>query len=224
MLNWDAIDTVLLDMDGTLLDLHFDTYFWLEHLPRRYAEHHGVDPVEAQQTLHERIIQEQGTLNWYCLDYWSTELDIDVAALKHEVSEKIGFRPHVEDFLAALRAAKIRTLIVTNAHQKSLAIKTAKTGLDQLVDRVVCSHDYKLPKESQAFWQSLQKDEPFVPARSLLIDDSLAVLRSAQEYGIGHLLTILQPDSQKPARDDIDDEFIGLDYFHRIHPVKVKPE
>ncbi|HBT55971.1 MAG TPA: haloacid dehalogenase, partial [Pseudomonas sp.] len=33
MLNWNAIDTVLLDMDGTLLDLHFDNHFWLEHMP-----------------------------------------------------------------------------------------------------------------------------------------------------------------------------------------------
>jgi FMN phosphatase YigB (HAD superfamily) len=29
MLDWADIDTVLLDMDGTLLDLHFDNYFWL---------------------------------------------------------------------------------------------------------------------------------------------------------------------------------------------------
>src|SRR5690606_507131 len=27
-LPWNQIDTVLLDMDGTLLDLHFDNHFW----------------------------------------------------------------------------------------------------------------------------------------------------------------------------------------------------
>ena len=26
MINWQQIDTVFLDMDGTLLDLHFDNY------------------------------------------------------------------------------------------------------------------------------------------------------------------------------------------------------
>src|SRR5688572_6670841 len=35
MIDWNAVDTVLLDMDGTLLDLHFDNYFWLTHLPKR---------------------------------------------------------------------------------------------------------------------------------------------------------------------------------------------
>ena len=35
--DWRAIDTVLLDMDGTLLDLRFDNYFWLELVPRKYG-------------------------------------------------------------------------------------------------------------------------------------------------------------------------------------------
>ena len=33
MVNWNKIDTILLDMDGTLLDLYFDNYFWREHVP-----------------------------------------------------------------------------------------------------------------------------------------------------------------------------------------------
>ncbi|HNG60363.1 MAG TPA: haloacid dehalogenase, partial [Cellvibrionaceae bacterium] len=37
MIPWQAIDTLLLDMDGTLLDLHYDNYFWLEYLPRAFA-------------------------------------------------------------------------------------------------------------------------------------------------------------------------------------------
>ncbi|MCP4043692.1 MAG: haloacid dehalogenase, partial [Gammaproteobacteria bacterium] len=35
VINWNSIHTVLLDMDGTLLDLHFDNQFWLEHVPLR---------------------------------------------------------------------------------------------------------------------------------------------------------------------------------------------
>lgn len=216
MLDWSNIDTVLLDMDGTLLDLHFDTYFWLEHLPARYAQTHGLEPVQAKKQLTERIIREQGTLNWYCVDYWSEQLGVDVAGLKKEIVDKVAFRPHVPDFLKALRQHRLRSVIVTNAHPKSLQLKLMHTGLDRYIDRILSSHDFGLPKENVAFWALLQQQEPFDPARTLLIDDSLAVLRSAREYGIEQLLSILQPDSQQPQRDI--QEFSAIHHFDQIKP------
>tara|TARA_R110002167_G_scaffold2178_11_gene11116 strand:+ start:2909 stop:3562 length:654 start_codon:yes stop_codon:yes gene_type:complete len=216
MLDWSKIDTVLLDMDGTLLDLHFDTYFWLEHLPARYAQTHGLEPVQAKKQLTERIIREQGTLNWYCVDYWSEQLGVDVAGLKKEIVDKVAFRPHVPDFLKALQQHRLRSVIVTNAHPKSLQLKLMHTGLDRYIDRILSSHDFGLPKEDVAFWTLLQQQEPFDPARTLLIDDSLAVLRSAREYGIEQLLSILQPDSQQPQRDI--QEFSAIHHFDQIKP------
>jgi 5'-nucleotidase len=214
MLDWRAVDTVLLDMDGTLLDLHFDSYFWLEHLPLRYAQLRKLEPADAREWLHQRITQEQGTLNWYCLDYWSEQLGVDIPALKREVADRIGFRPQVKDFLQRLRQRGMRSVIVTNAHRDSLNIKLHLTGLDSLVDGIICSHDFRLPKEDVEFWTQLQAVEPFDPARTLLVDDSLAVLRSAQRYGIAHLLSIVQPDSQAPARRI--DEFRAIDQFDEL--------
>ncbi len=216
MLDWSTLDTVLLDMDGTLLDLHFDTYFWLEHLPARYAQVHGLEPQQAKKQLIERIMREQGTLNWYCVDYWSEQLGVDVAALKTEIVHKVGFRPHVPDFLQALRQQPLRVVIVTNAHPKSLRLKLQHTGLDRYVDRILNAHDLGVPKEDVAFWGLLQQQEPFDPPRTLLIDDSLAVLRSAREYGIAQLLSILQPDSQQPHRSI--DEFNAIEHFDEIKP------
>ena len=213
-MDWQNIDTVLLDMDGTLLDLHFDTYFWLEHLPVRYAQLHSIDQAEAQQWLHQRIMSEQGTLNWYCLDYWSDELKVNIKELKQEIRERIAFRPHVHDFLEHLKSQDIRRIIVTNAHQDSLSLKLEDTGLDQMVDGIICSHDYRVPKEQQAFWHRLQEDEPFDPQRTLLVDDSLAVLASAREYGIAYLLSIVQPDSRQPERKI--DDFEAIKHFSEI--------
>ncbi|MEH6627441.1 MAG: GMP/IMP nucleotidase [Motiliproteus sp.] len=218
MLDWNTIDIVLLDMDGTLLDLHYDSYFWLEHLPVRYAQHHDMEPEQARKHLLERIIAEQGTLNWYCVDYWSKELGVDIGALKREIQHKVAFRPHVEDFLQALRKRGIASVIVTNAHQKSLSMKLERTGLDKQVDKIVCSHDFGLPKEDVQFWHRLQGVVPFDPETTLLIDDSLPVLRSAQQYGIRQLLTVLQPDSQQQRREI--EEFIGIDHFDEIKPGK----
>ena len=103
MIDWRAIDTVLLDMDGTLLDLHFDNYFWGWHLPARYAEIHGADPADSRRALRERFDRERGSLNWYSLDYWSRQLGVDVPAIKREIRHRVRVRPHVEEFLRGLR-------------------------------------------------------------------------------------------------------------------------
>lgn len=215
MLDWSAIQTVFLDMDGTLLDLHFDNHFWLEHVPLRYAEKHGLSPEAAQNALAPRYRKVAGTMDWYCVDYWSRELELDIARLKEEVEHLIAVHPHVTDFLAAVRASGRRTVLVTNAHHKSLALKMRKTRLDGELDAVICAHDFGVPKEHPEFWGRLQAVERFDPARTLLVDDSLPVLRSARNYGMTHLLAVRQPDTRQPEKDVAEFDAIGsfLDIF-----------
>ncbi len=216
MLAWIDIDTVLLDMDGTLLDLHFDDHFWREHLPSRYAERHGMPIEHAKSRLQDHYNSISGTLEWYCLDYWCRTLDMDVVKLKEEVRHLIAFRPEAVEFLAALRACGKRAVLVTNAHTDSLALKIRETSLDDHLHHVCCAHDLRLAKEDPAFWGRLQEHEPFVPERTLLIDDNLDVLESARQAGIRHLMTIAQPDSRRPAR--MTDRFPVIHGFAEITP------
>jgi HAD superfamily hydrolase (TIGR01509 family) len=201
MIDWSTIDTVLLDMDGTLLDLHFDNHFWLEHVPKRYAEVKGLDPAAAADEMMGRYQAVLGTLDWYCVDYWSRELGMDIAMLKQEVSHLIAVHPHVLEFLDALAAAGKRRVLVTNAHQKSLALKLDKTALGGHLDRLLCAHEFGMPKEQAGFWDKLRAVEPFDPARTLFVDDSLSVLHAAADYGIRWLLAISHPDSRQSRRE-----------------------
>lgn len=216
MIDWQQIDTVLLDMDGTLLDLHFDNHFWMEHLPRRYAAIHQRDESETRKQLHLRFKREQGTLNWYSLDYWSKELDLDIPALKREVQHLIAIRPFVMQFLQQLKRGPQHVMLVTNAHRKSLDIKLDNTGIGSLFDEIIVSHDFRAPKEDPAFWQQLRSTHPFDPERTLLIDDTASVLNSAAQYGIKHLLTLLQPDSKQQKRKST--HFPGILHFDEIMP------
>ena len=216
MIDWRDIDSVLLDMDGTLLDLHYDNQFWQELVPRRYAMSRGLDVDTAKAVLKPIFRRSEGTLNWYCIDYWSRELRLDIPLLKREVAHLICIHPHVLDFLRALRETGKHILLVTNAHSKSLALKLEYTRLGDYLDVIVSSHDLGYPKEEPLFWRQLAELHPYAPARSLLIDDNLAVLRSARAYGIQHLLAVHQPDSRRPPRDT--HEFAAVEDFRAITP------
>ena len=216
LLPWDEIDTVLLDMDGTLLDLHFDNHFWLIHLPQRYAEHHGISPQQAQDELLPLFREHAGQLNWYCTDFWSRELKLSERDLKREVAHLIALRPDANSFLTALRATGKRVALITNAHRDSLSLKLERIELTAFFDRLISSHDYGFPKEDQQFWFALQQDFDFEPARTLFIDDSLPILRSAQQFGVAQLLAVRQPDSQKPAKDT--EEFSAVDDYRELLP------
>ena len=217
MINWQEINTVMLDMDGTLLDLHFDNYFWLHHLPQRYADIHQQDEQAIRQHLSSRFEQQRGTLNWYCLDYWSEQLQLDIPALKREIQHMISIRPHVLEFLQQLKRSDKQIMLVTNAHRQSLQLKMDNTGLSAMFDTVVVSHDFRAPKEHRDFWKQLRTAHPFDPNSTLLIDDTASVLKSAQQFGIKHLLTLLQPDSKQAKRERT--EFPGILHFDEIMPI-----
>jgi putative hydrolase of the HAD superfamily len=213
-LPWTEIDTVLLDMDGTLLDLHFDNHFWLEHLPQRYAELHGISRALADAELLPLFHAHAGQLNWYCTDFWSRELNLSIRELKREVAHLIALRPDADSFLAAVRAAGKRVVLITNAHRDSLSLKLERIELATYFDRLISSHDYGFPKEDQQFWFALQQDLGFAAARSLFIDDSLPILRSARDFGVGHLLAVRQPDSRKGPKDT--EEFAAVEDYRAL--------
>lgn len=213
-LPWHDIQTVFLDMDGTLLDLHFDNHFWLEHLPNRLADKRGATPEEIRTYLHNRYTEMEGTLEWYCLDYWQQHLDVDLVALKHEIADRIAIRAQVKHFLQHLRQRGKRIVLLTNAHHKSVGLKFGYVALEHYFDRVITSHSLGIPKEHAKFWQKLSQIEAYDPIHSLFIDDNLQVLRAAKAQGVKYLLAIHQPDSRLPPKDT--QEFTAVECYSQL--------
>jgi len=178
-LAWDHIDTVLLDLDGTLLDLAFDNQFWLEIVPAAYAASRSMTVEAARAALAPRFRACEGTLAWYCIEHWSRELGLDIVALKRACASRISWLPGAKEFLRRLRARGKRLVLLTNAHPQTLRIKDEQTGVTQYFDATFSSHEFGAPKESAHFWDAVRALEPFDPQRSLFVDDSPAVLRAA---------------------------------------------
>lgn len=197
---WSEIDTLLLDMDGTLLDLAFDNFFWLELVPREYARARNLPLEAAREDVLSRYEPVVGTLPWYCLDHWTGQLGLDLEALKRAHRHRIRYLPGAEAFLGLARRRGKRLILVTNAHRVTLAIKFEQTGLDAWMDAVVSSHDYGIEKEHRSFWEQLQAEQDVCRASALLLEDSPGVLAAARAFGIGHSIAISRPDTSAGER------------------------
>jgi len=208
LLDWSTINTVLLDMDGTLLDLHFDWHFWMDVIPQAYAEKNQLSVEESKAIIHEKINSLTGTLNWYCLDYWTDALNLPIAELKRELKHQIKVHPEVMAFLAFLKQQNKRVIMVTNAHRDSLAVKLEMTEIGQYFDKLISAHDLGMPKEDIQIWSEIQKISPYNPQSTLLIDDNVHALATAKDYGIKHLLCAT---FVSPKLDPIDPK--GFNHF-----------
>ena len=207
----------MLDMDGTILDLAFDMQFWSVEVPNRYAAMQGITREQALQFLMPKFIELQGRLEWYCLDHWSDVTKLDLAALKRELRHDIRPLDGSLDFLEAVRASGKPLWLVTNAHANSWIVKLEHTGLRHWFDEVICSHDFRAPKENLDFWRRFSDRHPFDKSRSLFVDDSLPVLQAALDFGIGQTVAVRKPDSSGAVRNT--GHFTAIDGLQDLLPI-----
>ncbi|BDD89475.1 GMP/IMP nucleotidase [Desulfofustis limnaeus] len=214
--DWSAIETVLLDLDGTLLDKYFDDYFWEEYVPLVYARKNGITPARSRSLLLQRYRTVENTLHWTNLDFWSEQLELDIVQLKLSVDHLIALRPYALDFLDFLEQLGKEMYLVTAAHPKTLQIKLDKVAIGHRFHRIICTDDLGLPKEEPDFWYRLARYVTFSPGQTLLADDTAGVLDSARRYGIEHLIFIAQPNSRSDIRHH--HEYRSIAHFNELMP------
>lgn len=218
IIDWNTIDTVLLDMDGTILDRHFDDHFWLEHVPKRWAAQNQTTVEYAKKHLYELFRSQENTLNWTDLDYWSDRLKLDIPLLKREIEHLIAVHPHVVEFLLFLKQHKKTVWLVTNAHSKTLDLKMRTTRIGPYFDGIISAHQVGLPKEDDRFWGKLQNFIKYDPERTMLGEDSETNLATAQRFGIRYLIYISRYSSRIDPQQS--ERFQTIEYFNRLIPAQ----
>ena len=214
--DWAEIDTVLLDMDGTLLDRHFDDYFWHCYVPENYALAHDLEIEEARRQLRGKYDRQEGTLAWTNLDYWSEVLGLDIPELKRRVDALVMVHPHVIDFMVFCRDHGKDVCLVTNAHRKTLEIKMAKASLLSYCNRVICAEEIGVAKEEAEFWPRLQQRLGYDKGRTMLADDTERVLDAASLHGLALLIHIARASSRSPLR--FSRKYPSIIYFKELLP------
>jgi HAD superfamily hydrolase (TIGR01509 family) len=202
--DWQAIDTVLLDLDGTLLDQAYDNHIWRDLVPQRFAIARGLDLHEAYAQIAQLFAERSGTLDWYCIDYWSRTLGIDIGALHREVRSHVAWLPGARDFLLRLRANGKRLLLLTNSHPVALAVKHEETGVLDYLDAAVTSHEFGAPKEHARFWQAAVAKFAYDPRRSLFADDNAKMLEAARSAGVRWVYGVRHWDTKGSRREHVD--------------------
>ena len=217
LIDWTKIDEILLDLDGTLLDLNFDLHFWLEYLPIIYSEKHKVRIEDAKNILLKMLDAEIGTLNWYCLDFWNNKLDLDIVQLKRNVSHLIQVHPNVDEFLTQIKLMNKKIYLVTNAHRKTIKLKMQATKIEHYFDDIISSHDFGFAKQEQHFWHELTRNIGLIKERAIFFDDSKDVLHAARKFNIGQIIAISKPSSKLDAKEV--SGFINIENFSQVMPI-----
>ena len=199
-IDWQLVDYVLLDMDGTLLDLHFDNYFWKNTVIEQYATKHDLTLKQCEQQLSVRFQEHEGHLNWYCLDFWRDELGLNIIELKQSIKHKIAFLPDALEFLKHLKTLPVKVIMTTNAHRDSINIKDQQTHVTQWFDKIISAHDFGFSKEHPEFWQHLEAKLSTKLSNCIFIDDNLPICKKAKDMGVQHVFSILKPDSTQPNK------------------------
>ncbi len=216
LLDWNKVECVFLDMDGTLLDLNYDNHVWNNLFPAAYAKIKGISTTQAQEFLLDHMRKIHGTIEFYSFEYWAEFTGVDIVGTHQQATQLLGYRPGAHAFLQWLRLKGLKTVIATNAHRDSITVKDAHTDISSRVDAVVSSHDFSAPKEADAFWRALFAAHPHNPNHCVFIDDNEPVLDAAQRCGVGHLYAVDTPDSQRPRRSDL--RYPSFNHFAEICP------
>ena len=174
-----GVEVVSLDLNGTLVTRGYADYFWLELVPRAYAERWGLGLEEARRAVaaeYDRV--GPGDLRWYLPEFWARRLglDVDVGELVREAASRAEVYPDVPEALE--RLAEGFRLVVASNMPRGFA-EAVVERVEEAVGRRVfegcfsCVSDLGIPRKEPAFYRYVCAEVGAPPARVLHVGDDV---------------------------------------------------
>tara|TARA_B100000949_G_scaffold230528_1_gene241181 strand:+ start:1041 stop:1685 length:645 start_codon:yes stop_codon:yes gene_type:complete len=204
-----VIKNFLIDLDGVILDLKYDSFFWKEHIPKIYSKLHKISYKEAQTITKQIFNYKKKTMDWYDINYWSNMLSFDVNKEKENNMERIALINGSKNFLEDLIRHDKNLYLITNAHPKTLQIKLKKYNIRKYFKSIICSHELNYIKEETQFWYILKNKLNIRFEDSVLIEDSLDNLMAAQSAGLKNLVYVSKKSPQSRIIKPVTIEYLS---------------
>lgn len=212
-MNWKAYDNYIFDLYGTLIDIRSDEHCdatwekWFDWLDRRGVKHPSISQFR------DEFFEGDARCRREALASWGFECpEIDVVPIYQELFTKYGngleftntvfateagyaFRtasreymrlfPQVTGLLEHLRRTNKHAFILSNAQSSYTWPEICFFGLQNMVDDVLMSSDYRCMKPDRAFFDILLEKYDMDRSRTLMLGDSLkSDIAGADKAGI----------------------------------------
>lgn len=197
-INWDKIDTVLLDMDGTLIDQHHEDVFWGTMVPEAYARKHGISVKEAEGIVFGKYDAKKCHLDWGNIDAWEKDLGMKLWKMRRRIKPFIRLHPHTARFLRFLKRRGKKVYLVSSAPRSAIDFELAHTKIGKYFDGIYTQTDIGKSKHDGLFWKRLQRKLKFDRHRTLLAEDNEGIARAAKKFGMKYVIFKSKSSSRKP--------------------------
>ena len=190
MVKLNSTTAILSDLDGVILDQHYDRKFWQSWLPEHVANQTNQSIEKIQIEIQLKIDGQKGTLNWYDLNYWDDLLDVDCMEIIKEQEEKPSFLEGSLEALQELSTLKNPKHILTNGDPRLQEYKAEARNFLQFFDSIFYSMHAGYPKEKKEFWTLARHNLNLDFEDSIFIDDDFKVVTIAVKAGVKRVIWI----------------------------------
>lgn len=184
MLNWQNIDAVIFDMDGTLVD---SMYYW-RNLPANWFKEHGLEvPADLDSLLESADLwQAAEVFSQRFAPYEPTEQIFSILQQQMDVhyAQDIPLLPGVRDFLLALRRAGKKMCIATMTDRPQVQTMLRAHRLENIFDFMLTTPEVGAGKnQPDIFLQACQRFA-LKPSKVAVFEDSRTAAQTVLRLGM----------------------------------------